>query len=177
MQGIAAAQAATLCSLLLIALCVSGARAQEQIRSSYQSALSTFRDPPAAYRSTPLWVWNDRITRLQIEEQLRDFKSHGIGGVFIHPRPGLITPYLSEEWLDLCKHAVSVGKELGMKIWIYDENSYPSGFAGGHVPAAMPDAVRSGLKMVHASALPSRFDQTPLVVLMKQGDAYVDITA
>ena len=42
---------------------------------------------------------------------------------------------------------MDVGKKLGMKIWIYDENSYPSGFAGGHVPAAMPDAVRTGLRM------------------------------
>jgi len=97
-----------------------------------------FADPPAEFRAAPLWVWNDRVSKTEIDEQLADFKSKGIGGAFVHPRPGLITPYLSPEWLDLFKYAVDTGRRLGMKIWIYDENSYPSGFGGGHVPAAIP---------------------------------------
>jgi len=136
-----------------------------------------FKDPPAEYRSAPLWVWNDRMTNAQIDEQLADFKARGIGGVFVHPRPGLITPYLSEEWLSLFKHAVDSGKSLGMKIWIYDENSYPSGFAGGHVPAVLPDAVRSGLRMRTMSELPASFDSPPVVVLRRSGDGFEDITA
>ncbi len=142
---------------------------------SYQSVLREFQDPSAEYRSAPLWVWNDRMTREQIDEQLADFKAHGIGGVFIHPRPGLITPYLSEEWFSLCRYAVDVGKKLGMKIWLYDENSYPSGFAGGHVPAQMPDAVRTGLRMVKVSELPKGFDSEPLLVLMKNPSGFLDI--
>ncbi len=141
-----------------------------------------FENPPAEYRSAPLWVWNDRMTPEKVASDLADFKDHGIGGVFIHPRPGLITPYLSEEWLDLCRHAVETGKSLGMKVWIYDENSYPSGFAGGHVPAAMPDAARTGLSMLKAPMLPRAFAKTiaegvPLVVLRKAGEGFEDITA
>ncbi len=94
------------------------------------------------------------MTEAQIDEQMADFKAKGIGGLFVHPRPGLITPYLSEEWISLFTRAVETGRKLGMKVWIYDENSYPSGFAGGHVPAAMPEAVRSGLRMKKAEALP-----------------------
>jgi hypothetical protein len=146
-------------------------------RSSYEAALAAFRTPSAEYSSVPFWVWNDRITRAQIEEQLNDFKKHGIGGLFIHPRPGLVTPYLSEEWFALCRHAVALGKKLGMKIWLYDENSYPSGFAGGHVPSQMPDAGRSGLKMVHAKEIPGGSDGEPIVVLQKSGEGYVDITS
>jgi hypothetical protein len=138
--------------------------------------LKLFKDPPAEFRSAPLWVWNDRITREQIEEQLRDFQARGIGGVFIHPRPGLITPYLSEEWLGLCRHAVDVGKSLGMKVWIYDENSYPSGFAGGHVPAQMPDAVRTGLRMTKASELPKSFESAPVVILRRTDSGFEDVT-
>jgi hypothetical protein len=70
--------------------------------SSYHDVSQAFKNPPADFRSTPLWVWNDRMTEQEIDEQLMDFKEHGIGGVFIHPRPGLITPYLSDEWLSLC---------------------------------------------------------------------------
>lgn len=136
-----------------------------------------FLDPPAEYRSAPLWVWNDRVSRDQIDEQLADFKAKGIGGVFVHPRPGLITPYLSEEWIGLFKHAVEKGKSLGMKIWIYDENSYPSGFAGGHVPAAMPDSIRAGLRMTRMESLPAAFESEPVVVLRKTEAGFEDITA
>ncbi|MEI6899789.1 MAG: glycosyl hydrolase [Bacteroidota bacterium] len=75
---------------------------------------------------------------------MKKFKEGGLGGVFIHPRPGLITEYLSEDWNHLYDYTISKAKELGMKVWIYDENSYPSGFAGGHVPAEMPDSYSHG---------------------------------
>jgi len=143
---------------------------------TYASVLQAFADPPAEYRSAPLWVWNDRVTEEQIETQLADFKAHGIGGVFIHPRPGLITPYLSEEWLDLCRHAVEVGKGFGMKVWIYDENSYPSGFAGGHVPAEMPESIGKGLRLAKSTSIPDAFKEKPLLVLQKTEAGFEDIT-
>ena len=134
--------------VLVLAVAAAGASCAKPAEGpSYASILQAFADPPAAYRSAPLWVWNDKMTREEIKRQLEDFKARGIGGAFIHPRPGLITPYLTDEWFSLCAYAVEVGKGLGLKIWIYDENSYPSGFAGGHVPAAIPDAARSGLRM------------------------------
>jgi hypothetical protein len=135
-----------------------------------------FADPPAEYRSAPLLVWNDRVTKDQIDALLADFKARGIGGVFIHPRPGLITPYLSDEWFDLCKHAVEVGKGLGMKVWIYDENSYPSGFAGGHVTAEMPESAGLGLRLSKTAALPASFSEKPLMVLRKTASGFEDIT-
>lgn len=135
-----------------------------------------FVDPPASYRSAPLWVWNDRVSKEQIETQLADFKAKGFGGVFIHPRPGLITPYLSEEWFTLCRHAVETGKKLGLSVWLYDENSYPSGFAGGHVPAEMPEAAGQGLRMVKATELPESFSVAPLLVLRSSEVGFLDIT-
>ncbi|MEN6310305.1 MAG: glycosyl hydrolase [Acidobacteriota bacterium] len=143
---------------------------------TYEKVLGAFKNPPAEYRSAPLWVWNDRMSNEQIDRELADFKDRGIGGVFIHPRPGLITPYLSDEWLSLCRHAVETGKSLGLKVWIYDENSYPSGFAGGHVPARMPDAVRSGLKMTRVEGTPKAFARPPLVVLRRTLAGFEDVT-
>ena len=62
----------------------------------------------------------------------------------VHPRPGLMTPYLSDEWVSLWSYALEEAKKRGMLLWIYDENSYPSGFAGGNVPEVMPDCNRPG---------------------------------
>ena len=172
MKGIVPALA---CVLIVLSV-ISGCKTQGEKPDSYSAVLTAFRNPPAEYRSAPLWVWNDRVTTAQIEEQLRDFQDKGIGGVFIHPRPGLITPYLSEEWLSLCRHAVQTAKDLGMKAWIYDENSYPSGFAGGHVPDQMPDSLRKSLVMEKADRLPETFAHDPFCVLQRTPEGFEDIT-
>jgi hypothetical protein len=101
--------------------------------------LDKFKNPSAEFRSAPLWVWNDAISEEQIRLQLTELKNHGFGGAFVHPRPGMITEYLSEGWFSLWGYALKVAKELGLKLYIYDENSYPSGFAGGHVSSQLPD--------------------------------------
>jgi hypothetical protein len=140
---------------------------------------SLFADPPMEYRSVPFWDWNGQISKEGIDFQLKEFKKAGIGGLFIHPRPGLITEYLSDEWFQLFDHAVRKGKELDMKIWIYDENSYPSGFAGGHVPAEMPDSYQHGIGLILniqqvLQVIPS---DTLEVVLKKTENGFQDITS
>lgn len=144
--------------------------------ASIASTYTAFENPPADYRSVTFWVWNNRITERQIDEQLRDFKSRGIGGVFVHPRPGLITPYLSDEWFDRFAYSIKIAKNLGMKIWIYDENSYPSGFAGGNVPAAMPDALESGLTMTKVDRLTNPLPDGTMLVLKRGDKGFEDIT-
>jgi len=136
-----------------------------------------FSDPPSDYRSVPLWDWNDRITREGIDFHLQEFKKAGIGGVFVHPRPGLITEYLSQEWFELFDYTVQKGKELGMNVWIYDENSYPSGFAGGHVPADMPESWNQGSGL--SLELQEIFQPDTMqyeVILKTSGDDFTDIT-
>lgn len=163
--------------VLALGLAVLGAACAAKPQGpSYETLKATFADPPADYRSAPLWVWNGVVTREEITRQLEGFKARGIGGAFIHPRPGLITTYLSDEWFSLCAFAVEEGKRLGLKIWIYDENSYPSGFAGGHVPAAMPDAARSGLRMRTFDGPPPASGPAPLVVLRQTLSGLEDVS-
>jgi len=75
----------------------------------------------------------------RIYRTLLDFAERGFGGAFVHPRPGLITEYLSEEWFELWRFAQRTAGELGLALHVYDENSYPSGFAGGYVLEVRPD--------------------------------------
>ncbi|MDQ7949190.1 MAG: glycosyl hydrolase [Pedobacter sp.] len=115
-----------------------------------------FAAPGKEYGTAPLWVWNTKVNKKDIDAMLIDFKKTAFGGVFIHPRPGLITEYLSSEWFDLTRYAVQRGKELGLNVWIYDENSYPSGFAGGNVQHEMPESYNQGqnLSLTRANQLP-----------------------
>ncbi len=101
--------------------------------------LENFNNPSSEFRTAPFWIWNDEMDKAEIERQLREMHSHGFGGAFAHARLGLMTPYLGEEWFDCFTHALRVCKELGMKLYIYDENNWPSGAAGGIVTENKPD--------------------------------------
>ncbi|MDX9880434.1 MAG: glycosyl hydrolase [Prolixibacteraceae bacterium] len=147
--------------------------------NSYAAFAPLLPDPPAAYRSIPLWDWNDSISEKEIAFQMEEFKKAGIGGVFVHPRPGLITEYISENWHQLFDFTVKKGRELGMEVWIYDENSYPSGFAGGHVPAEMPDSYKhgAGLSMEIQQVFNALPTDTFEVILKQTETGFIDITA
>jgi alpha-L-rhamnosidase len=144
----------------------------------FKTLQSQFKEPPAEYTTAPFFVWNADITKDEIDKFLTDFKNAGSSQVFVHPRPGLITEYLSDKWFDLFRYTVHKGKELGMRIWIYDENSYPSGFGGGHVPAEMPESYNQGqgLEMKRVENLPDTADKC-FIVLKENNGVYSDITS
>lgn len=90
-----------------------------------------FENPTAEYRGAPFWSWNCEVTKERISKQLAHFKEMGFGGVHIHARTGLETPYLSDEFLSLVSFSVEESKRQGTLTWLYDEDRCPSGFAGG----------------------------------------------
>ena len=83
--------------------------------------------------SAPFWSWNGKLNAVELKRQMRFFKKMGFGGVFMHSRTGLATGYLSKRWFDMIRSCVEEGKKLGLATWIYDEDRWPSGYAGGLV--------------------------------------------
>lgn len=165
--------------LLFVILTISCSRKDENQEpstvSDSKALLQLITNPPSAYRAAPLWDWNDKITRDEIEFQMKKFQEGGLGGVFIHPRPGLVTEYLSKDWNELFQFTVQTAKKLGMQVWIYDENSYPSGFAGGHVQARFPDSYKNGSGLGY-KIINNLADTTGLrieVILEKTAGGYV----
>lgn len=112
--------------------------------NNYNELVTHFSNPGSEFRPAPLWVWHEEVTREVVDLNLREFKDKGFGGLFIHPRYGLTTQYLSNDWYDMVAYTLEVAEELGLYVWLYDENSYPSGFAGGLVPHKMPDSYKHG---------------------------------
>jgi hypothetical protein len=64
-----------------------------------------------------------------------------------------------------------------MDVWIYDENSYPSGFAGGNVPAEMPASYNQGqmLELKKTDMVPADVPEF-YVCLKKSGNTFINIT-
>ncbi len=93
--------------------------------------IKIIKDNAYAYASMPFWSWNDKLEEEELRRQIRDMKRLGMSGFFMHARGGLETEYMSDEWFDCIKVCIDEAKKQGMEAWAYDENGWPSGFAGG----------------------------------------------
>lgn len=91
------------------------------------------KNPPKKYRPIPFWSWNEKLTTEETARQIDMMDKIGIGGYFMHARGGLETEYMGEEWFENTDVGVEEGQKRGMGAWAYDENGWPSGFAGGKV--------------------------------------------
>lgn len=96
-------------------------------------AKELFQNPESPYKGVPFWSWNCKITKELIDYQIDIYKEMGVGGFMIHPRTGLETPYMGEEFMDLVEYCVEKAKEKNMLCYLYDEDRYASGAAGGMV--------------------------------------------
>lgn len=93
--------------------------------------LKNFRNPEPWYRGVPFWSWNCKVDERKIRRDAEIFREMGFGGGDIHCRYGLQTPYLSDEYMELVKKAEEALTGKGLLTWLYDEDRWPSGGAGG----------------------------------------------
>ena len=107
-----------------------------------------FTAPPREMGILPFWFWNGEMDEKEMEWQLREYKSKGIPGIFIHGRFGLKVPYASDAWFEKVKIAVARAKEIGIDTWIYDEMNWPSGTAERKVPTQFPHLRQKYLELV-----------------------------
>ncbi len=147
----------------------AGAESSVPIRAQFAS-------PAREFSTGPLWTWNDMLTEAQVRQSLRDLAAQQIRQVWVHPRPGLLTPYLGEDWFLMWAASLDEARKLDMNVWIYDENSYPSGFAGGLVPEALPDSRNASLRAKETPEPPSP-DADTIAIFKISGDIFADVTA
>ena len=92
-----------------------------------------FKSPTSEYRGAPFWSWNTRLREETILTQIRQFQEMGFGGYHIHSRIGLADTYLGGRFMKMVKLSVEEGKRRNLFTWLYDEDRWPSGYAGGLV--------------------------------------------
>jgi hypothetical protein len=98
-----------------------------------ENILNQFKNPSSEYRGKPFWSWNGKLEKEELLRQIGVMKDMGMGGYFCHSRTGLATEYLGNEWFDLINTCAEEGEKLGLQTWLYDEDRWPSGTAGGMV--------------------------------------------
>lgn len=92
-----------------------------------------FKNPTSEYRGAPFWSWNCELNKELLCRQIEYLKEMGFGGFHMHSRPGMATKYLSDDFFDLISACVHKAKDEGMLAYLYDEDRYSSGTAGGFV--------------------------------------------
>ena len=97
------------------------------------SNLKKIKKQAKDFGGLPFWSWNDKLEKEELIRQIRYMKESGLNGFFMHARGGLKTEYCSDEWYDCINACVKEAKKLKMEAWAYDENGWPSGFAGGEL--------------------------------------------
>ena len=102
-------------------------------KKSKEKDLSTvlFENPTSEYRGAPFWAWNCELKKDELLWQIEQLKAMGLGGFHIHSRDGMATPYLSDDFMELVESCVDKAEEEGMYAYLYDEDRWPSGSAGG----------------------------------------------
>lgn len=119
------------------------------------------------------WSWNDLIEKDEIRRQMQDFAQGRFNGVVIHSRCGLRIRYMGEEWFESYRCALEEAERLGMEVWIYDEDGWPSGFAGGAIPSL---GEKHWLKALHFSTEETASDGTFVAAWRHSTDGYVRLS-
>ena len=113
----------------------------------------------------PFWFWNGEMEERELLRQLELFKDSGCAGVALHCRVGNKIDYMSERWLELCRFTSLRAKELGLKIWLYDEAGFPSGNAGEAIQKLRPDLFQKYMTFEYSGTDP----QTPATHAFEPG--------
>lgn len=100
-----------------------------QLKKIYE----TFQKPGVEWRGKPFWSWNGELKSEELIRQADILGKMGFGGYFMHSRCGLITEYLGDEWFQVTNDVADFSEKTGLEAWLYDEDRWPSGSAGGKV--------------------------------------------
>ncbi len=92
-----------------------------------------FRHPTAEYRGAPFWAWNCDLKEDLLAREIECMQKMGMGGFHMHTRCGMSVPYLSDAFMARIRFCVEEARKRHMLAWLYDEDRWPSGFAGGFV--------------------------------------------
>jgi hypothetical protein len=132
--------------LLLVSLAAMAQRPWQQMTApTVREAAANFRFPPREYGAIHWAIWGGELTRERIVQEFDSLYANGVYIVNFGPARGMTPKYLSPEYFDLIKFAVDEARKRGMKVWIADEGTYPSGFAGGLIKEKFPRLAMQGI--------------------------------
>ncbi|MEU0073006.1 glycosyl hydrolase [Streptomyces sp. NPDC006332] len=94
-----------------------------------------FTDPPRTSRPTVYWYWNGPVTPELVDRQLADLRDKGMYEVilFSFDNDAMRPVFFTEEWFDIVEHVLRTAERTGMRVWLFNDDHFPSGRAGEYI--------------------------------------------
>ncbi|MER7177411.1 glycosyl hydrolase [Streptomyces mesophilus] len=91
-----------------------------------------FVDPRRDSRPAVYWYWNGPVTNELVERQMADLRDKGMYEVVVFPydNADMQPAFFTEGWFDVVGHVIETAARTGMKVWLFNDNHFPSGRAG-----------------------------------------------
>jgi len=180
-------------ALLPVRVCLAGTEVDPGEAENSSSAMPSewmqaWSDPGSKLR--PMQIVHGLAPQQASQAGLAVFKDLGLGGIVCNVS---FDRYMQSEdhWKTLVQ-AVKSCSQLGLRVWIYDEDGYPSGSAGGLVLKKNPDhealsltydpnrpepfALRPAYEHTHASNNYGAARRYPNLIDDKAVKSFIDIT-
>ncbi|MFW6457510.1 MAG: hypothetical protein ACOC0A_04370, partial [Planctomycetota bacterium] len=85
------------------------------------------------------WIVNDECEPEVMNRMGKAFVDASASAVVLHARAGLRVPYGGTDWFDMIEQTVEDCADRDLRVWLYDEDPFPSGAAGGRVFIERPE--------------------------------------
>lgn len=94
-----------------------------------------FARPGTGSMPLVLWFWNGTVTPALVDATLADMRDKGVTEVLVFPfdTPALRPAFFTEAWFDIIEHTLREADRHHMRLWLFDDDFFPSGRAGGFV--------------------------------------------
>ena len=134
------------------------------------------------YYLRPLWFWNEKPNEEGLRELMRNCaEKDKYAGFGILPYDACKLEYMGEEYLKLYGVVLEEAKKLGLKLCLYDEWWFPSGWAGGILKNKYPEVLAKRLDMEEYTAESKKFcislpkDGKIMAVVGMKGSERIDL--
>ncbi|WP_328457260.1 glycosyl hydrolase [Amycolatopsis sp. NBC_00438] len=96
---------------------------------------AAFANPPKDSSPAIYWYWNNTITSDITDQQMAGMRAKGVYEAVIFPLGGdsMKPVFLSEDWFTLVGHVLREAQRTGMKMWLFNDNNFPSGRGANYV--------------------------------------------
>lgn len=89
---------------------------------------------PTDQKPAVLWFWDRPQTEAEIDARLESIHDAGFQETVIFRWFGDVPEaFFSQSWFDRVEHLLSKSRELGMTVWLDNDDKFPSGSAGGFI--------------------------------------------
>lgn len=115
--------------------------------NDYADLKKCFLNIKNEYRPIPFYHLDGDITDDDLLSNLSGYKKSGYGGVALLPVKWTTPKYGTEAYYEAYENLLERLKKLNMKAIYYDDQDFPSGWAGGELAEKYPEAVNKMLVM------------------------------